>query len=108
MSVLRFESSQGNTVYFLPLKTTSNKLELQQTYVYLIKHLIALLKTITTMATRWLFGDKVTHPGGEIDYTLVRGLMVARRLGILQTSRGLVRLKASYFPVGEETHMTKC
>lgn len=42
MSVLRFESSQGNTVYFLPLKTTSNKLELQQTYVYLIKHLIAL------------------------------------------------------------------
>ena len=66
--------------YFLPLKTTSNKLELQQTYIYLIKHLIALLKTITAMAT----------PVGEIDYTFVGGLMVARRLGILQTSLGLV------------------
>ena len=47
-------------------------------------------------------------PGGEIDYTLVGSLMVARRLGILQTSLGLVWLKASYFLVGEETHVTKC
>ena len=47
-------------------------------------------------------------PGGEIDYTLVGGLMVARRLGILQTSLGLVWLKASYFLMGEETHVTKC
>ena len=29
-------------------------------------------------------------PVGEIDYTFVGGLMVARRLGILQTSLGLV------------------
>ena len=58
----------------------SNKLELQQTYIYLIKHSIVLLKTITAMA----------NPGGEIDYTLVGGLMVARRLGILQTSPGLM------------------
>ena len=98
MSVLKFDSSQGNTVYFLPLKTTSNKLELQQTCIYLIKHLIALLNTITTMAT----------PRGEIDYTLVGGLMVTRRLGILQTSLGLLWHKASYFSVGEETHVTKC
>lgn len=80
MSVLKFESSQGNTVYFLSSKTMSNRLELPQTYIYLIKYLIALLKTITTMAT----------PHGEIDYTLVGGLMVARRLGILQTSLGLL------------------
>ena len=60
------------------------------------------------MAIGWVFGDKVTRPGGEIDYTLVGGLMVARRRGILQTSRGLVWLKASYFLVGVETHVTKC
>ena len=29
---------------FLPIKTTSNKLELKQTYSYLIKHLMAILK----------------------------------------------------------------
>ena len=50
------------------------------------------------MATGWVFGDKVTRPGGEIDYTLVGGFMVARRLGVLQISGGLVWLKASYFP----------
>ena len=32
----------------------------------------------------------MANPGGEIDYTLVGGLMVVRRLGILQTSPGLV------------------
>ena len=37
-SVLKFESSQGDTVYFFyTIKTTSNKLELQQTYIYFIK-----------------------------------------------------------------------
>ena len=32
----------------------------------------------------------MANPGGVIDYTLVGGLMVARRLGILQTSLGFV------------------
>ena len=47
-SALKFKSSRGDPVYFLPHKTTSNKLELQRTSIYLIKHIIAILKTITT------------------------------------------------------------
>ena len=47
-------------------------------------------------------------PGGEIDYTLVGGLDGGEETGYLADLSGLVWLKASYFLVGEETHVTKC
>ena len=54
--------------------------------------------SFTTMATRWLFGDKVTHPGGEIDYTLVGGLMVARRLESCRPLAGSCDSRPHTFP----------
>ena len=101
-SVLKFKSSRGDPVYFLPHKTTSNKLELQRTSIYLIKHIIAILKTITTNGYRmsvWWQGNtpwwrdrlhfsRRLHGGEETGYfadfwraRVTQGLILSRGRG---------------------------
>ena len=77
-SVLKFESSQGDPVYFLPHKNNEQQVRAPANVYLFNQYIIAILKTITTNGYQMSVGYKVTSPGGEIDYTLLGGFMVAR------------------------------